>query len=245
MANKLYDKILDLGAKFLTGTAGGTAVPERQRVRAPSANTASAAGAAPKVKPGGEGEHYRRMREYYDQTWADEVKANAAALQSEREQALADNAAQVEALNAAYERTNRQLFRDYMERARKLPQQLSAQGYSGGLTESGMLRLANSYGESLNENERARHAEKADFDRALARQLFEAQERADQADRQAARERLQNLAALRQAAYRDQQQRAKTMAAAGDFSEYPALGFSTSEVRYLQDMWRRMHPKLG
>ena len=71
------------------------------------------------------------------------------------------------------------------------------------------------------------------------------QERADQADRQAARERLQNLAALRQAAYRDQQQRAKTMAAAGDFSEYPALGFSTSEVRYLQDMWRRMHPKLG
>ena len=48
-----------------------------------------------------------------------------------------------------------------MESKRTLPQRLAAQGITGGLTESSQVRLANSYGEELAENERARLAEEA------------------------------------------------------------------------------------
>lgn len=47
-----------------------------------------------------------------------------------------------------------------MENKRTLPQRLAAQGITGGLTESSQVRLANSYGEELAENERARLARK-------------------------------------------------------------------------------------
>ena len=46
-------------------------------------------------------------------------------------------------------------FTASMESKRTLPQRLAAQGITGGLTESSQVRLANSYGEELAENESA------------------------------------------------------------------------------------------
>ena len=132
-----------------------------------------------------------------------------------------------------------------MNSRRTLPQELAARGYSGGLSESSMLRLSNAYEEGLNENERARLAQETSYNLSLARQLFDARAKADEANLQAGQQRYTNLAAIRQAMYKDQQQRAATMAAAGDFTEYARLGFSKSEIRYLREMWKRMNPDLA
>ena len=198
-----------------------------------------------KVTPGTASDYYTGMENTIRREYADEVKANNAALAAAQEQARKDTQQQLDALRESYRGTNRQLYRDYMAGRRTLPQQLSAQGYGGGLTESGLLRLHNAYGEGLNENERARLAQEAGYHQALSRQLFEAQTKTDEANRQAARNRNSYIAALREAAYRDTQQRAAVMAAAGDFTEYGRLGFSKSEIRYLREMWKRMNPQLA
>lgn len=198
-----------------------------------------------KVTPGTTPDYYNQMERFYQRAYADEVAANNAALEAARAQARAETQSQIDALGASYAGTNRQLYRDYMASRRTLPQQLAAQGYGGGLTESGMLRLQNDYGEALNENERARHAQEASYNQALSRQLFEAQTKTDEANRLAAQNRSSYVAALRQAAYKDAQQRAAVMAASGSFAEYGRLGFSPSEIRYLREMWKRMNPDLA
>ena len=209
-------------------------------------NGAKAAGTVtPKVTPGTTPGWYTDQGKLYQKMYSDQVKANNAALEKTRAQAQQDTRTQINALNASYQGTNRQLYRDYMNNRRTLPQQLAAQGYSGGLTESGMLRLANAYGESLAENERARHAQETSYNQALSRQLFEAQMKTDAANQQAAQQLYANQAALREAIWNNTQQRAAAMAAAGDYSEHGSLGFSKSQIRYLREMWKRMNPDLA
>ncbi len=132
-----------------------------------------------------------------------------------------------------------------MESRRALPQQLAAMGYSGGLTESNLLRLYTDYAEGLNENERARLARQGEFDRALAEQLYAALTKRTDADNEALKDRHAQRAALAQAIYKDTQQRAAAMAASGDFSEYERLGFSPSEIAYLKQIWNRRYPVIA
>ena len=218
---------------------------ETQKVAYIGNNGAKAAGTVtPKVTPGTTPGWYTDQGKLYQKMYSDQVKANNAALEKTRTQAQQDTRTQISALNASYQGTNRQLYRDYMNNRRTLPQRLAAQGYSGGLTESGMLRLANAYGESLAENERARHAQETSYNQALSRQLFEAQMKTDAANQQAAQQLYGNQAALREAIWNNTQQRAAAMAAAGDYSEHGSLGFSKSQIRYLREMWKRMNPDL-
>ena len=65
---------------------------------------------------------------------------------------------QIDNLNEQYQGINRQLYIDYMNGRRDLPQQLAAMGYTGGLRESSLLGLQNNYEGQLAENERARLA---------------------------------------------------------------------------------------
>lgn len=65
---------------------------------------------------------------------------------------------QIASLNEQYQGVNRQLYVDYMMAQRDLPQQLAAQGYTGGLRESSMLGLRAGYEGQLAENERQRLA---------------------------------------------------------------------------------------
>lgn len=198
-----------------------------------------------KVTPGTTPDYYNQMQALYQKAYDDQVAANNAALEAARQRAQETTDAQIAALGEQYAGTNRQLYRDYMASRRTLPQQMAAQGYSGGLSESSMLRLNNSYEEGLNENERARLAQETSYNQALAQQMFEAQQKTSEANQSAQQQLYGQRAAIQEAIYKDAQQRAATMAASGDFSEYKRLGFSDSEIAYLKNMWRKMNPSLA
>jgi len=198
-----------------------------------------------KVTPGKTPDYYTQLGNLYQTAYDEQVAANDAALEAARQRAQETTDAQIAALAEQYAGTNRQLYRDYMNNRRVLPQQMAAMGYNGGLSESSLLRLGNAYEEGLNENERARLAQETAYNQELAQQLYDAQMRTTEAN-QAARQNLYGQqATLQQMIYADQQQRAATMAASGDFSEYERLGFSPSEIAYLKQMWRRMNPTLA
>lgn len=174
--------------------------------------------------------------------------ANARALEAAQQRSREEKAAQIEALNQGYQATNRQLYRDYMQQQRQLPQQMAARGYTGGLTESSRLRLGTAYGESLGANERSRLGQQAGYDQALARQLYEAHAAADTADSQALQDyytRLNDLNARRMTQERAElEQRAAQLAAVGNFDLYSELGYTDEEIAYLRRMFRKKHPKL-
>ena len=173
---------------------------------------------------------------------------NQRALEAAQARAREASAAQVEALNRGYQGTNRQLYRDYMQRQRTLPQQLAAQGYTGGLTESSRLRMGNAYEEALNTNEQARLGQEASYGQALAQQLYEAQAARDAADNEALQNYYSQRNTLRaqqlQQERADLETRAATMAAQGDFSLYRQLGYTDKEIAYLEKMFRKQHPEL-
>jgi hypothetical protein len=192
--------------------------------------------------------YWDTMRDEYQKYYDEQVAANNAALENARQRAQEAADAQIAAMNEGYRGTNRQLYRDYMEKQRVLPQQMAAQGYSGGLTESSRLKLGNAYQESLAENERARIAQEASANQGLAQQLYEAQAAADAANLQASQNRYSYLSALRQQEYQQQRQelenRAAMLGSVGDFSAYKELGYSDAEIAYLQAMFRKMNPDL-
>lgn len=230
-----------------SGTGAGTGT---KKVTYIGNNGAKASGTTKKkktaapVEAGTTPDYYTQMKDFYQNMYDEQVAANNAALEAARLHAQETTDAQIAALADQYQGTNRQLYRDYMNSRRVLPQQMAAQGYSGGLTESSMLRLNNAYMEGLNENERARLAQVTGYNQALAQQLYDAQARANEANTQAGQQRYSNLAAIEEAIYQDAQQRAATMAASGDFTEYKNLGYSDSEIAYLKKMWKKMNPKL-
>ena len=193
--------------------------------------------------------YWNAMRSYYDQMYDSRAQANDAAAAEAAAQAARTAEAERSRIDEGYRGVNRQLYRDYMENRRRLPAEQAARGYSGGLTESGMLRLANAYGESLAQNERARLSELAAADEALARREYEARAAAAKANAQADQERYAAIAALRQEQYRqlreDRQSRAALLAGAGDYSGYGSLGYSQEDIDYLSNMWRQKNPKLA
>jgi hypothetical protein len=71
-------------------------------------------------------------------------------------------------INAGYEDLARQLYIDRRQAERKIPQQLAAQGYTGGLAESSNLNLQTAYQELLSQGERARLGEMGNLDAAIA-----------------------------------------------------------------------------
>ena len=105
----------------------------------------------------------QQSRDYYDQAAAryqdlydrmQQAQDAEAAAAIERSQAEIQR--QQGRLNEEYGQTNRQLYQDYMNARRTLPQRLAAQGMTGGLAESSNVQLESGYGENLGANERAR-----------------------------------------------------------------------------------------
>lgn len=224
----------------LTGQDGGSAAP--QAVTYIDGNGQRATGT---VQQPAQPSYWDTMRDLYQQMYDEQVAANNQALEDARARAQEATDAQLEALRTGYQGTNRQLYRDYMENQRTLPQQMAAQGYSGGLSESSRLRLGNAYQEALAENERARLAEESGANQALAQQLYEAQQAANTANNQAAQNRYGYLAALREAQYNqeraDLEARAAMMGSVGDFSAYAQLGYTPAEIARLQAYWNAQH----
>lgn len=220
--------------------------------------------------PAADNSYYDQARDNYKTMYTEALAFNQDAAAKATEQAQVAAKAQREALTQGYQGTNRQLYRDYMQNQRTLPQQLAARGYTGGLSESARIRLANSYEEALAENERARMSQQASADAALQQRLYEIQSAAAQGDQNARQQLLSYNQALMDQQRQEQRQdyltqqewarsdqqyarelqrqdaanKAQTLAAAGDFSGYAALGYSKGEIDALTRAWLASNPDL-
>ena len=193
-------------------------------------------------------DYWATMKEMYNNLYAEAVKANDAQAAAAAERAAAAADEQLAALAAQYEGTNRQLYRDYMQTQRVLPQQLAAQGYSGGLSESARLKLGISYQDALARNEQARITAAAGIGSERAQTEYEIAAAAAEANRQALANQNAQLIALEQERYSYEQAlkeaRAQQMATAGDFSGMLDLGYSQDDVDYLTRVWLLENPAM-
>ena len=181
------------------------------------------------------------MQKYYAGQYADALAGNKRTADAEADAAERDAQDALERIRGGYKSTDRQLYREYMESTRTLPQRLAAQGITGGLTESSQVRLANAYGEELAENERARLAEEAKTYSARDARLAAARAEQSRADAEAKRTHGESLAKLWQEAEKhrreDAAKAAALLAAAGDYSGYVGMGLTQEQADYLAEIW--------
>ena len=100
--------------------------------------------------------------EIFDQ-YQDMADAQAAARQAQLDALLNELSLQRGDINSAYDDLARQAYVNTRVAESNLPQQLAAQGITGGAAESTLLGLATSYENNLYENERARQRQLADI----------------------------------------------------------------------------------
>ena len=189
------------------------------------------------------------MQKYYAGQYADALAGNKRTAEAEADAAERDAQDALERIRGGYRNTDRQLYREYMESTRTLPQRLAAQGVTGGLTESSQVRLANSYGEELAENERARLAEEAQTYSARDARLAAAKTERDRADAEAKKTHGESLAQLwQEVEKRRREETAKAaalLAAAGDYSGYVGLGLTQDQADYLAEIWMGRNDKVA
>ena len=182
--------------KNLTNTGWSSAPAESGET---GGKDTGAAGTPPERRP----TYSEIMQGYYGDRYADALAENKTAADAAAETAERDAQDALERIRGGYKSTDRQLYREYMESKRTLPQRLAAQGITGGLTESSQVRLANSYGEELAENERARLAEEAKTYSARDARLAAARAEQSRADAEAKRTHGESLAKLWQEAEKE------------------------------------------
>lgn len=189
------------------------------------------------------------MQKYYAGQYADALAGNKRTAEAEANAAERDAQDALERIRGGYRNTDRQLYREYMESTRTLPQRLAAQGVTGGLTESSQVRLANSYGEELAENERARLAEEAQTYSARDARLAAAETERERADAEAKKTHGESLAKLwQEVEKRRREEAAKAaalLAAAGDYSGYVGMGLTQDQADYLSEIWMGRNDKVA
>lgn len=209
------------------GTAGETAGPETPSPRRPT--------------------YSEVMEKYYAERYADTLAGNARSAEEAYDAAERDAQEAISGIRGGYRATDRQLYREYMENRRTLPQQLAAQGISGGLTESSQVRLADSYGEQLAENERARLSEEAKVYADRDSRMASAKSEQGRADAEARRAHGESLARLWQEAEKNRREdaakAAALLASAGDYSGYIGMGLSPEQAEYLAGIWMSKNGK--
>lgn len=181
------------------------------------------------------------LQKYYAGQYTDALAGNKRTAEAEADAAEHDAQDAIDRIRGGYKNTDRQLYREYMESTRTLPQRLAAQGITGGLTESSQVRLANSYGEGLAENERARLAEEAQTYSARDARLAAAKAERERADAEAKKAHGESLAKLWQEVERQRREEAAKaaalLAAAGDYSGYVGMGLTQEQADYLTEIW--------
>ncbi len=108
-------------------------------------------------------EQERRMEDTYAKIQEQQEAAKRAAV----EQAVNGLSGQKDQLEQGYGDLYRQLYIDRKMAEKRLPQQMAAMGYTGGLTESAALGLQHDYREALQQGEQERLGTAADIDRAI------------------------------------------------------------------------------
>ena len=201
---------------------------------------------APEETPGEPQRTYLdELRDQYQKMYDDAVKANNDAAKAAAERALAQAEKGVGELGDQYGSLNKQLYRDYMESLRVLPQEMAARGYSGGMSESARLGLDTAYGERLNENEAARIAAIMQLRQQGADAEYQANAARDQANAQAQQNLYANMMNLILQQQQDAATKAQNMAQYGDFSGYLGLGYTRSEIDQMQKAWIAANPELA
>jgi hypothetical protein len=185
------------------------------------------------------------LRDQYQKMYDDAVKANNDAAKAAAERAIAQAEKGVGELGDQYGSLNKQLYRDYMESLRVLPQEMAARGYSGGMSESARLGLDTAYGERLNENEAARIAAIMQLRQQGADAEYQANAARDQANAQAQQNLYANMMNLILQQQQDAATKAQNMAQYGDFSGYLGLGYTRSEIDQMQKAWIAANPELA
>ena len=185
------------------------------------------------------------LRDQYQKMYDDAVKANNDAAKAAAERAIAQAEKGVGELGDQYGSLNKQLYRDYMESLRVLPQEMAARGYSGGMSESARLGLDTAYGERLNENEAARIAAIMQLRQQGADAEYQANAARDQANAQAQQNLYANMMNLILQQQQDAATKAQNMAQYGDFSGYLGLGYTQSEIDQMQKAWIAANPELA
>lgn len=185
------------------------------------------------------------LRDQYQKMYDDAVKANNDAAKAAAERALAQAEKGVGELGDQYGSLNKQLYRDYMESLRVLPQEMAARGYSGGMSESARLGLDTAYGERLNENEAARIAAIMQLRQQGADAEYQANAARDQANAQAQQNLYANFINLLLQQRQDAATKAQNMAQYGDFSGYLGLGYSQSQIDAMKKAWIAANPEMA
>lgn len=228
--------------KNLTGTGWSSAPAESGET---GGKDTGEAGTPPERRP----TYSETMQGYYGDRYADALAENKTAADAAAETAERDAQDALERIRGGYKSTDRQLYREYMESKRTLPQRLAAQGITGGLTESSQVRLANSYGEELAENERARLAEEAQTYSARDARLAAAETERERADAEAKKTHGESLAKLWQGAEKRRREEAAKaaalLAAAGDYSGYVGMGLTQDQADYLSEIWMGRNDKVA
>ena len=236
-------KLPDGSRKKKKNAAATGWTPAESAESTPAKNTESAA-------PAERGPTYSEiMQKYYAGQYADALAGNKRTAEAEASAAERDAQDALERIRGGYRTTDRQLYREYMESTRTLPQRLAAQGVTGGLTESSQVRLANSYGEELAENERARLAEEAQTYSARDARLAAAKTERERADAEAKKAHGESLAKLwQEVEKRRREEAAKAaalLAAAGDYSGYVGMGLTQDQADYLAEIWMGRNDKVA
>ena len=185
------------------------------------------------------------MRDQYQKMYDEAVKANDAAAKAAAERAQAQVNEGIGSLGDSYGNLNKQLYRDYMESLRVLPQEMAARGYNGGMSESARLGLDTAYGERLNENEAARIAAEAELRQQAADAEYQANAARDQANAEAQQNLYANFMNLMIQQQNEAAQRAQNMAQYGDFSGYLNLGYTQSQINQMKKAWIAANPEMA
>ncbi len=185
------------------------------------------------------------LKDQYQKMYDDAVKANNDAAKAAAERALAQVEQGIGELGDQYGSINKQLYRDYMESLRVLPQEMAARGYSGGMSESARLGLDTAYGERLNENEAARIAAIAQLRQQGADAEYQANAARDQANAEAQQNLYTNMINLLVQQQQDAATKAQNMAQYGDFSGYLDLGYSQAQVDAMKKAWIAANPEMA
>lgn len=185
------------------------------------------------------------MRDQYQKMYDEAVKANDAAAKAAAERAQAQVNEGIGSLGDSYGNLNKQLYRDYMESLRVLPQEMAARGYNGGMSESARLGLDTAYGERLNENEAARIAAEAELRQQAADAEYQANAARDQANAEAQQNLYANFMNLMIQQQNDAAQRAQNMAQYGDFSGYLDLGYTQDQINQMKKAWIAANPAMA
>ena len=185
--------------------------------------------------------YWEKLENHYRDLYNTQVESNNSAAAEATERTLQQIGQQIDALNAQFRENNRALYRGFRDAARKLPQQLAAEGITGGLSESSHVKLRSDYEQKQSEAE----TERANSEAALRRKALESeQDNLTQAKKSNAAA-LQSYRNNQLSVEKEKRNEADERAKLGDFSLYEELGYSDEEIQSLRQGWEEKNPKLA